>query len=166
MFGRSRVALMVALLALGGPVAGAVADPGHSVQRPFALNMDALVSVAPVQRCPGELTLELVLNGTATHLGRFGAIGTHCTLPTLAIEAVPLHSGVATFTAADGSTLAVTYEGWQDTPVSGVASVTFTIEIVSGTGRFADAAGSWTGTGTLDLATFTGGAEARGWIRY
>jgi hypothetical protein len=90
--------------------------------------------------------------GNATHLGKYTS---HLTAQ---INVVTRHStGVATFTAANGDTLTATLDG-QATPTTtpGVLSVVETYTITGGTGRFADA----TGTFTLEIiATQATGAS-------
>jgi hypothetical protein len=61
--------------------------------------------------------------------------------------------GAATFTAANGDTLTATVEG-QATPASpGVLSIVEVYSITGGTGRFADATGSFTLHSTANQAT-------------
>ena len=61
--------------------------------------------------------------GIATHLGRFTGGGTNCTSFDLATTTVPIADGVATFVAADGSTIRTHYEGIQHAPVAGIATI-------------------------------------------
>jgi hypothetical protein len=79
---------------------------------------------------------------------------------------VPIADGIAHFVAADGSTITTHYEGTQQAPVDGIAIVDATHTIVGGTGRFADAAGEWQATGTIDFLTGTSTATLSGWITY
>jgi hypothetical protein len=61
--------------------------------------------------------------------------------------------GAATFTAANGDTLTATVDG-QATPTSpGVLSIVEVYTVTGGTGRFADATGSFTLESTLNQAT-------------
>jgi hypothetical protein len=86
--------------------------------------------------------------GTATHLGKYTErITMQINLPTR-------HSmGAATFTAANGDTLTATVEG-QATPASpGMLSIVEVYSITGGTGRFADATGSFTLHSTANQAT-------------
>jgi len=55
--------------------------------------------------------------GIATHLGRMEGTGANCTSFNLTTEAVPIWDGLATFVAADGSSITMTYEGTQGAPV-------------------------------------------------
>ncbi len=71
-----------------------------------------------------------------------------------------------TIRAADGSTLTLTAEGSQSAPVAGVASYTHTDTVVSGTDRFAEAAGVLVLTGTIDFSTFAVTGSVNGWLSY
>lgn len=76
--------------------------------------------------------------GTSSHLGRFTGAGSHVLDP-MTFQVV----GQATWTAADGSTLSVTYAGQvfltgdPDYPFGAVTD----LEVVGGTGRLANARG-------------------------
>jgi hypothetical protein len=106
------------------------------------------------QRCgPNALTIGFEGVGIATHLGRMTGTGSNCTEFTLATESVAIWDGVATYTAADGSSVTVSYEGVQQAPVAGSATSSTTSTVVSGTGRFEGAHGSWTASGTIDFTT-------------
>jgi hypothetical protein len=87
--------------------------------------------------------------GTATYLGKFTE---HITLQ---VNIPTSHAtGAATFTAANGDTLTATVDG-QGTPTTtpGVVSIVEVYTITGGTGRFADATGSFTLESTLDQTT-------------
>lgn len=78
--------------------------------------------------------------GNATHLGKYTS---HLTAQ---INLLTSHAtGAATFTAANGDTLTTTVDG-QATPTTtpGVLSVVEVYTITGGTGRFADATGTFT----------------------
>ena len=126
------------------------------------------VAVVPAeQRCgPNALTIAFEGAGRATHFGRMTGTGSNCTEFSLATDAVAIWDGISTYVAADGSSVTVAYEGVQQAPSNGTASTTTSNTIVSGTGRFADAEGQWTGTGVIDFTTglFTG--TFSGWISY
>jgi hypothetical protein len=126
------------------------------------------IGVVPVeQRCgPNALTIGFSGAGLATHLGRMTGTGSNCTEFSLAGSAVGIWDGVATYVAADGSTLTLSYEGSQEAPVAGVAQATTINTVVSGTGRFAGAEGSWTDTGSIDFTTGVYVGEISGWISY
>lgn len=78
--------------------------------------------------------------GTATYLGKFTE------RITLQVNIPTGHAtGVATFTAANGDTLTASVDG-QGTPTTtpGVSSIVEVYTITGGTGRFADASGTFT----------------------
>jgi hypothetical protein len=158
----SRLALLAALATIltAAPVA---AD--HS--RPMMGRMTASVGIATEQRCgAGAVTLELHVEAIATHLGRASGSATNCTEPSLAIGAVAIWDGLATYVAADGSTLLVAYEGTQEAPVAGIATATTTHTVIGGTGRFAGATGSWIVSGPVDFTAFSFTADFAGSITY
>jgi hypothetical protein len=126
------------------------------------------IGVAPVeQRCgPNALTIGFEGVGIATHLGRMTGFGSNCTEFTLATESVAIWDGIATYTAADGSSVTMSYEGVQGAPVAGVATSVTTSTVVSGTGRFEGAQGSWTASGTIDFTTGIVSDTFSGWISY
>jgi hypothetical protein len=87
--------------------------------------------------------------GTATQLGKYTS---HLTAQ---INLLTSHAtGAATFTAANGDTLTATVEG-QATPTTtpGVLSVVEVYTITGGTGRFADATGTFTLENIVTQAT-------------
>ena len=140
--------------------AGSAAD-----QRPMSGEFTiTLATTTP--RCGGDLTLGFVGIGLATHLGRMTGTASNCTEYTLFTQAVPVYDGVAIFTAADGSTITTHYNGTQGAPVGGVAQVESTHTVVDGTGRFADAAGTWTLTGIIDFAAGSSTGDLAGWLSY
>jgi hypothetical protein len=86
--------------------------------------------------------------GTATYLGKYTE---HITVQ---VNVLTSHGiGAATFTAANGDTLTATVDG-QATPVSpGVLSIVEVYTVTGGTGRFADATGTFTLENILNQAT-------------
>ncbi|HEX6129763.1 MAG TPA: hypothetical protein VF071_12145 [Candidatus Limnocylindria bacterium] len=159
----SRLALLAALATILTAAPAAAAGQW----RPMQGRMTASVGIAADQRCgAGAVTLEFDAEAIATHLGRVTGGGTNCTEPTLATGAVAIWDGLATYVAADGSTIFVTYAGAQEAPVAGVATATTHHTVVGGTGRFADAAGSWTVSGPVDFTTFSFSASFAGSITY
>ena len=121
------------------------------------------------QRCPDALTIGFAIEGTLSHLGRMTGSGSNCTEFTLGMGAVPIWDGIASVTAADGSTLNLAYEGQQGAPANGVASFFHSDTVVGGTGRFAGATGRLTIEGLIDFSGFpevkVSGAVS-GWISY
>ena len=152
-------AVLLLAAALAGPVAAAERRPMHG---------SYTVAVVPVeQRCgPNALTIAFEGAGVATHLGRMEGTGSNCTTLDLGTNAVSIWDGIATFVAADGSSITTTYEGAQEAPVEGRATVTSTFTVVSGTGRFDSATGSWTSSGVIDFTTGMFGGSFSGWISY
>jgi hypothetical protein len=126
------------------------------------------ISVVPVeQRCGANaLTIGFEGVGIATHLGRMSGTGSNCTSFSLTTEAVPIWDGRATFVAADGSSITMAYEGAQDAPVNGTATAANTFTIVSGTGRFEGASGSWTSSEVIDFTTGIDRGSFSGSISY
>ena len=143
------LATAVALLMAGSLSASALAGTDRPISGHFT------VGVVPVeQRCgPNALTIAFEGTGIASHLGRMSGHGSNCTEFSFATSSVQIWDGIATFVAADGSTITVHYEGVQATPDAGIATTAVTSTVVSGSGRFEDAEGSWTQTGELDFAT-------------
>ena len=152
-------AVLLLAAALAGPVAAAERRPMHG---------GYTIGVVPVeQRCgPEALTIGFEGVGIATHLGRMEGTGSNCTSFNLTSEAVPIWDGLATFVAADGSSISMTYEGAQDAPVDGRATAANTFTIVSGTGRFEGATGSWTSSEVIDFMTGVDRGSFSGWISY
>ncbi len=126
------------------------------------------IAVVPVeQRCgPNALTIGFEGVGIATHLGRIEGTGSNCTSFNLTTEAVPIWDGLATFVAADGSSITMSYEGAQDTPVAGRATAANTFTVIAGTGRFEGATGSWNSTEVIDFTTGFDLGSFSGWISY
>jgi hypothetical protein len=153
---------LVALILLLASSAPAFAD----TDRPM-LGQFSLTGVPADPRCgPDALTLGFTGVGNATHLGSIFGNATNCTEFTLGTEAVDIWDGLATFVAADGSTLTTAYAGIQQAPVAGIASVETTHTVLGGTGRFAGATGLWTLRGEVDFTSGTSDGSIAGWIRY
>jgi hypothetical protein len=158
--------LRLALLALGPTLLAVTPAVAHQV-RPMLGELRLTFAPASIQRCgPDALTLEFSGDGLATHLGHVSGTGSNCTELSLASGAVDIWDGAATYVAADGSTIQTTYAGTQHGPVDGTAVANTVHTITGGTGRFADAAGSWTVSGSVDFATGTFVGDLEGWITY
>ena len=152
-------AALLLMYALAAPVAAGEQRPMHG---------HYTISVVPVaQRCgPDALTIGFAGVGIATHLGYMEGTGSNCTSFDLTTEAVPIWDGLATFVAADGSSITMSYEGAQDAPVAGRATAANTFTVISGTGRFEDATGSWTSSELIDFTTGIDLGAFSGWISY
>jgi hypothetical protein len=86
--------------------------------------------------------------GTATHLGRYTEhIVMTINLPTLS------STGAATFTAANGDTMLASVVGQATRTSPTTLSIVEVYTITGGTGRFADATGSFALESTLDQVT-------------
>jgi hypothetical protein len=142
-----------------------VAPVGAAEQRPMTGQFTAEAGPA-APRCGADLTLGFEIRGVASHLGALTGSGSNCTEWTLATSAVGVWDGLATFVAADGSTLTTVSEGTQDAPVLGKATFVITHTIIGGTARLADAAGVWTVTGVIDFTTGTISGRVAGWLSY
>ena len=156
--GIAGIAGLILVAALAAPIAA-------SQQRPMEGTFTGAPALAE-QRCPGALTIGHEVSGTATHLGKFTGSGTNCTEFTFATESVAIWDGIVVIEAADGSTLILTAEGRQEAPVNGVATYAHVDTVVGGTGRFADAAGVITVSGSIDFATFEITGSISGWLSY
>jgi hypothetical protein len=86
--------------------------------------------------------------GTATYLGKYTS---HVTLQVNVLTARA--TGAATFTAANGDTLTTTVDGRSTLIAPGVLSIVEVYTITGGTGRFADAIGTFTGGIIVTQAT-------------
>ena len=160
---RTRAITVLFGLVLAAMAAGPAAAGG---QRPVTGHFTALAGPAAPRCGPDALTLGFDIDGVASHLGRLTGAGSNCTEPMLATNAVAVWDGLATFTAADRSTLSSTSEGSQGAPAAGVARFEIVHTITGGTGRFSDAAGVWTVTGTIDFTTGIVLGQVTGWLSY
>ena len=157
----------ITALAIAALLAATVAAPALAAdQRPMVGRFTALAAPAEPRCGADALTLGFEISGTATHLGSFSGTGSNCTEFTLAIEAVEVWDGVATFTAADGSTVTTTSEGAQDAPAAGRAAFLVEHSVTGGTGRFANASGEWAVSGVIDFTTGQIVGEVSGWLSY
>ena len=138
--------LLVALVAAFAVSLASVAVSALAAETPFKGKVNAVETVVVVFP---TLSVTREGTGTATYLGKFTE---HVTLQ---VDIPTSHAtGVATFTAANGDTLTATVDG-QGTPTTtpGVVSIVEVYTITGGTGRFADATGTFTLEGTLSQTT-------------
>ena len=157
----------VTLLAAGAILVVTMAAPVVAAdERPMSGQFTAQAGPSTARCGPDALTLGFEIRGVASHLGRLTGTGSNCTEFTLATNAVAVWDGLATFVAADGSTLSTTAEETQDAPVAGRAAFAITHTISGGTGRFGGAAGVWEVTGVIDFTTGTIDGQVAGWLSY
>ena len=116
-----------------------------AAETPFKGTVNA-VETGPV--VPPIRLLDRVGGGNATHLGRYTE---HVTM---VINLVSMTStGEATFTAANGDILLATVVGQATRTSPTTLSIIENYTITGGTGRFADASGSFTLHSTVDQTT-------------
>jgi hypothetical protein len=148
--------LFVGLVAAFAVSLASVAVSAAGAQTPFKGTIQA---VETSQVVFPTLSVTLDGTGTATYLGKYTE---HATFQVnlLTLSGV----GSATFTAANGDTLTATGVG-QATPTSpGVVSIVEVYTITGGTGRFADATGTFTLERTLNQGTGVSTGTFRGAI--
>ncbi|MGZ8392577.1 MAG: hypothetical protein ACXWWK_07030 [Gemmatimonadales bacterium] len=116
---------------------------------PWKESYAASGTIAPGGRCPSsQLLVSLAGGGTATHVGKYTIVNSHCVDP----ETGELTAGTFVKTAANGDRIEGTYTGGSTViqpPPSAIFSITGTIEFDGGTGRFSGATGTATMNGTL-----------------
>jgi hypothetical protein len=140
-----RYRLLVGLIAAFAVSLASVAVNAVAAETPFrgtVSAVDTATTVFPTRFVDRQGT------GTATYLGRYTE---HVT------EVVNLltssSTGTATFTAANGDTLLATVAGHATRTSPTTLSIVEVYTITGGTGRFADATGSFTLNSTLDQTT-------------
>ena len=138
--------LFLAVVAAAAVSLASIAASSAAAETPFKGTVNADETVLP---SPPTASLIRDGTGTATYLGKYTEhITMQIFLPTLS------STGTATFTAANGDTLTATVLG-QATPTTtpGVLSIVEVYTITGGTGRFADATGTFTLESTVNQAT-------------
>ena len=134
--GLALAALVV--LGLAGPVAA-----GDQV--PFKGRLDGVATVAPLM--PPFVSVNIEGSGHATQLGHF-----EVSIPHVTNRSNGTAVGSYEFTAANGDTLTADFTSRvTPTDLPGVVSVAVTASITGGTGRFADATGSFVGERVVDM---------------
>src|SRR4029077_15858174 len=128
----ARLALAaLAVLALAGPAAA-----GEQV--PFKGSLDGVVTITPL--APPFLSVLVEATGNATHLGKFTV-----EIPHVVNVANGSAIGSYEFTAANGDMVFAEFTGTATpTATPGVLYIEETATITGGTGRFANASGSFT----------------------
>ncbi len=120
--------------------------------------------VKPSDPFKGKMTLDLsngvVGTGEASHIGRFEYVAQDDR------SKFPFITGTVTITAANGDQLFLTHSGYAEDLGNGTLKVTLEHIITGGTGRFADASGSYLGISTVNLKTQTATAAFKGTISY
>jgi hypothetical protein len=104
---------------------------------PFKGTLEGTATITP--GTPPFLSVSIEGTGNATHLGRFTVEIPHVVNPTNRTS-----TGTYEFTAANGDTLTAGFTGQATLTAPGVLSVVEIATVTGGTGRFADATGSFT----------------------
>lgn len=122
------------------PVNSSSVQPGNALAAtesvPFKGSFEGTQSVTPLPGGLGSVTGSGT--GTATHLGQFSVA-----FPHTVTFATRTGEGTYTFTAANGDTLTASFVG-QATQQGSTVSIVEHGRITGGTGRFADATGTFT----------------------
>ena len=150
-----RIALALAafaVLALAGPVAA-----GEHVR--FKGRLQGDVTITPL--APPFISVLVEATGKANHLGKFTL-----EIPHVVDRATRTAMGSYLFTAANGDMLFADFTG-QSTPTAtpGVLAIVETATITGGTGRFADATGSFVCERLFDTVAGTTAGSFEGTIR-
>jgi hypothetical protein len=149
--------------------AGGQAAASETVERPFKMDTyEVVTDKAPSAACPVE-HVQVVGEGTATHLGNLTLTRSHCFSPE---HSPPVYNGHWEATAANGDKIWGSYDGtlipteFDDNgmPVRGIVDSPFTVE--GGSGRFAGAGGAGTFTGDYDLVNDVGYFHGEGTLDY
>ncbi len=137
--------LSLAVFAAAAVSLASIAASAVAAETPFKGTVHADETVVP---SPPTASLTRDGTGTATYLGRYTEhIVMTINLPTLS------STGTATFTAANGDTLAATVLGQATRTGPTTLSIVERYTITGGTGRFADATGTFTLNSTVNQAT-------------
>jgi hypothetical protein len=141
------------------PAAGSGTTANGAVSAPFKGSFEGTQAVTP--GTPPLVTVVMSGEGTGTVVGRFDIA-----LPHTVNVATASASGTATIIAADGSRIVASFTG--QAQVGPIVTIVEQATVTSGTGRFADAAGSFTIRRTFIPATgittgeFEGTLQLRG----
>jgi hypothetical protein len=104
---------------------------------PFKGRLEGTATITP--GTPPFVSVSIEGTGNATHLGRFTVVIPHVVNTTNRTS-----TGTYEFTAANGDTLTAGFTGQATLTAPGVLSIVETATVTGGTGRFADATGSFT----------------------
>ena len=141
--------LCVFAVACSGEVPGAPTSPSSAIsgtaateakggsELPFQGRLEGAATITPLT--PPFLSVSIEATGNATHLGRFTV-----EIPHVVNTTNRTSTGTYEFTAANGDTLTAGFTGQATLTSPGVLSIVETATITGGTGRFADANGSFT----------------------
>ena len=130
-----------------GTLFSGVSDAHAPQEVPFKGTLDGTVVVTPV--APPFFNVVITASGEATHLGRFSLV-----VPHLVNFATAVGEGDFTFTAGNGDVLTAHFTGAADTSTP-VFAIVEHATITGGTGRFANATGSFTAQRSYDPAAQT-----------
>ncbi len=161
-----RAALACALAAV------ASAAPAQSTSVPFKATVQVTDKLSfGVMTCPTLVGGTLTGTGTASHLGAVKMQASDCVLPLMATFSYQFFNGSLTLIAANGDQLRAVYQG--ELVPTAIGSPIYRLQgvysIVGGTGRFKNAQGSGTLSGSEDLSaglTATGQLNATGTLSY
>jgi hypothetical protein len=128
----------------------------HTV--PFKGTLEGTVIITPLE--PPLANVVITANGNATHLGRF-----RVEIPHLVSFATATGEGTYTFTAANGDLLRAHFTGTADTSTP-IFAIVENATITGGTGRFADASGSFTVHRLFDVVAGTTSGSMEGTISF
>jgi len=146
----SAIFSFVLLTGCSAPTAPASAPPAVSggtaavANRPFKGSFDGTQTVTP--GTPPFATVQMQGEGTGSHVGRF-----EIALPHTVNFATATATGICTIIAADGSRIIASFSG--QAQLGPIVSIVEQATITSGTGRFANASGTFTIHRTFDQAS-------------
>jgi hypothetical protein len=110
--------------------------------------------------------IELEGSADLAQLGNTTVVASNCSRGSLDTGPAVMFEGSATFTASDGSSITVAYDGSQMQPVAQIGHFRVLQTVTGGTGRFANATGEWTITGQSNISTGETHGDVTGWISY
>lgn len=156
-FGSAASLALAVLAVLGLGVTGAAGD-----QVPFKGSLEGSYTAAPIDpSVPLILAVHLDATGKATHLGKFTYDFPHVvdrsTVPSIGV-------GTCTITAADGDQVFADITGKATLIVPGLLHGVETATITGGTGRFANASGSFTVERLINQLSLTTAGSFEGTI--